>query len=52
MAQKTCSDCNGEGVIEVGTDNEQRCPTCGGRDNDEVIRTGLIGLQCAVPRRR
>ena len=48
MAQKTCADCNGEGVIEVGTDNEQRCPTCGGSglvpddddDNDEVIRTG------------
>jgi DnaJ-class molecular chaperone len=50
MAQKTCPDCNGEGVIEVGTDNEQRCPTWGGsgfvpdddddNDNDEVIRTG------------
>jgi DnaJ-class molecular chaperone len=54
MAQKTCPDCNGEGVIEVGTDNEQRCPTCGGSgfvpddddDNEEVIRTD------AVPRRR
>jgi len=23
-------DCNGEGVIEKGTDDEQQCPTCGG----------------------
>ena len=43
---KTCPDCNGDGVIEKGTDNEQQCPTCGGSgfvpddDNDEeVIRT-------------
>ena len=27
---KTCPDCNGDGVIEKGTDDEQRCPTCGG----------------------
>ena len=48
MAKKTCPDCNGEGVIEKGTDNEQRCPTCGGSgfvpddkdDNEEVIKTG------------
>ena len=47
MAQKTCTDCNGEGVIEKGTENEQRCPTCGGsgfvpgdNDNEEVIKTG------------
>ncbi len=43
---KTCSDCNGEGVIEKGTDDEQQCPTCGGSgfvpdndDDEEVIRT-------------
>jgi len=48
MTQKTCPDCNGDGVIEKGTDSEQRCPTCGGSgvvpddkdDNEEVIRTG------------
>jgi DnaJ-class molecular chaperone len=45
---KTCPDCNGDGVIENGTDDEQRCPTCGGSgfvgdDNgdyeEEVINT-------------
>ena len=45
---KTCPDCNGEGVLEKGTDDEQQCPTCGGSgfvpddddDAEEVIRTG------------
>ena len=27
---KTCPDCNGDGVIEKGTDDEQQCPTCRG----------------------
>ena len=46
---KTCPDCNGEGVIEKGTDNEEQCSTCGGsgfvpdddddNDNEEVIKT-------------
>ncbi len=43
---KTCPDCNGEGVIEKGTDDEQQCPTCGGSgvvpdddDDEEVTRT-------------
>jgi DnaJ-class molecular chaperone len=43
---KTCPDCNGDGVIDKGTDDEQRCPTCGGLgfvpddddDGEEVIR--------------
>jgi hypothetical protein len=51
MTQKTCPDCNGEGVIEKETDDERRCPTCGGSgfvpddndDNEEVIRTGWMG---------
>ena len=44
---KTCPDCDGDGVAEKGTDEEQQCLTCGGRgfvpdDGDgleEVIRT-------------
>ena len=47
---KTCPECNGNGVIEKGTDDEQQCPMCGGSgfvpddnddDDDEVIRTAL-----------
>jgi len=45
---KTCPDCNGDGFIEKGTDDEQQCPTCGGSgyvpddddDNyEEIIKT-------------
>ena len=44
---KTCPDCDGDGVAEKGTDEEQQCLTCGGRgfvpdDHDgqeEVINT-------------
>jgi len=46
---KTCPDCNGDGVIEKGSDDEQQCLTCGGsgfvpddnddKNNEEVIKT-------------
>ena len=50
---KTCPECDGEGVIEKGTDDEQRCPMCGGSgfvpdDDDEredVIRTERAEVQ-------
>jgi DnaJ-class molecular chaperone len=60
---KTCPDCNGDGVIEKGTDDEQQCPTCGGcgfvpDDDDgqeEVIKTmqpSLCGSRPATSARR
>ena len=43
---KTCPECNGDGVIEKGTDDERQCPTYGGSgfvpdddDDEEVTRT-------------
>jgi len=52
---KTCTDCNGDGVIEKGTNDEQRCPTCGGsgfvpdedEDDDEVTRTASCRHEAA-----
>jgi RecJ-like exonuclease len=41
---KTCPDCNGDGVVEKGTDDGQQCPTCGGRgfapDDDDHHEEG------------
>jgi DnaJ-class molecular chaperone len=49
---KTCPDCNGDGVVDKGTEDEQRCPTCGGSgfvpdndDHEEVLNTSA---RCAV----
>jgi DnaJ-class molecular chaperone len=30
MKTKTCPDCNGDGVVDKGTDDEHQCPMCGG----------------------
>jgi RecJ-like exonuclease len=50
---KTCPECDGDGVIEKGTDDEKQCPTCGGsgfvpddnddKNNEEVPRTSASG---------
>jgi DnaJ-class molecular chaperone len=38
-SEKSCPECNGDGVIDQGTDDETRCPTCNGsgvvRDNGQ-----------------
>ena len=46
MKTKTCPDCNGDGVVDKGTDDEHQCPMCGGSgvvpdddDDEQVIRT-------------
>ena len=51
---KTCADCNGDGVIEKGTNDEQRCPTCGGsgfvpdeEDDEEVTHTASCEHEAA-----
>jgi DnaJ-class molecular chaperone len=30
MNMKTCPDCDGEGVVDKDTENEQQCQMCGG----------------------
>jgi hypothetical protein len=30
MTEKICPECNGEGVVDQGTEDEERCPTCNG----------------------
>ncbi len=49
MKTKTCPDCNGDGVVDKGTDDEHQCLTCGGRgfvpdddDDEDVIKTSPI----------
>jgi DnaJ-class molecular chaperone len=28
MTDRTCPECNGEGIVDEGTEDERRCPTC------------------------
>jgi DnaJ-class molecular chaperone len=57
---KTCPDCNGDGVVEKGTDDERQCPMCGGSgfvpdDDDgreEVIHTTQPNLSSRGSGRR
>ena len=30
MTEKICPECNGEGIVDQGTEDEGRCPTCNG----------------------
>jgi DnaJ-class molecular chaperone len=30
MTEKICPECNGEGVVDQGTEDERRCQTCNG----------------------
>ena len=47
MTEKVCPECDGEGVLDQGTEDERRCPTCNGsgvvpddgQDSEEVWNT-------------
>jgi DnaJ-class molecular chaperone len=49
MTEKICPECNGEGVVDQGTEDERRCPTCygsgvapdDGQGSEEVWNTHL-----------
>ena len=52
MTEKICPDCNGDGVIDEGTEHESRCPTCNGlgivpddeQDSQDVLNTQYARL--------
>jgi hypothetical protein len=51
MTEKICPECNGEGIVDQGTEDERRCPTCNGsgivpddgQEPEEVWNTRVIG---------
>jgi DnaJ-class molecular chaperone len=54
MGTKSCPDCNGDGVVDEGTDDEHQCPTCGGsgfvpdddNDDQEILNTSRTLSRC------
>jgi RecJ-like exonuclease len=53
MTEKICPECNGEGIVDQGTEDESRCPTCNGSgivpddgDADEVWNTHQAQAKC------
>jgi hypothetical protein len=43
MTEKICPECNGEGVVDQGTEDESRCPTCNG--------SGIVPMPSRSPKR-
>jgi DnaJ-class molecular chaperone len=50
MTERVCPECNGQGLVDQGTEDEGRCPTCNGsgvvpddgQGSEEVWNTGAV----------
>ena len=50
---KTCPECNGEGIVDRGTDDEKRCPNCAGLASWPTMTTiEAVASHCARDRAR